>query len=144
MRTKKKILIVEDDKLVRNIVVKFLSKYYEVYWSENGRDGRDVCKFKEKECKHFDLILCDQGMPLMTGLEMYETLDDTHKRRFILWTGDTQLASPSGRKMIKGSSADDIFECVKTAIYQTKHRPPQADTGQTPKSKSDSTKLTAL
>lgn len=126
MRDKKKILIVEDDKLVRNIVVKYLSKYYDMWPVENGEEGRVACKRVEGRGHHFDLILCDQGMPVMTGLEMYETLDATHQRRFILWTGDARLQSPSGRRMVKGLSAEDIFETVKTAICQTKHRPPQS------------------
>ncbi len=66
----KKILIVEDEKSLREPLSKALKKEgFEVFEAENGEEGLDVAK---KE--HPNLILTDIVMPKMDGLSMLKEL----------------------------------------------------------------------
>lgn len=61
-----KLLIVEDDSIIRNIFERALSKYVaNIYTAKNGEDGL----YKYLEIKP-DLILTDIKMPIMNGLDM--------------------------------------------------------------------------
>ena len=66
----KKILIVEDDKVLLNLMRDQLSAQgYEVLGASNGQDGLDLALKT-----HPDLILVDVVMPVMSGMEMTERL----------------------------------------------------------------------
>ncbi len=67
-----KILIIEDEEAIRNVLANILSEEKEkhiVDTAENGMAG--VAKFKDND---FDLILCDIKMPKMDGMEVLERL----------------------------------------------------------------------
>lgn len=66
----KKILLIDDDELLRNALVgEFKAAGYTVLEAANGRDGL-AAALKE----HPDIILLDQIMPVMSGLEMLKQL----------------------------------------------------------------------
>lgn len=66
----KRILFVEDDELLRKALVEeFKAAGYETLEAANGRDGL-VVALKERP----DIILLDQVMPVMTGIEMLKQL----------------------------------------------------------------------
>ena len=68
----KKILIIEDDTLLRENIATYLSEEgYETFVAENGRNG--LRKVQENIP---DLILCDISMPLMNGYEVYSALQE--------------------------------------------------------------------
>ncbi len=68
----KKVLIIEDEKLVRNLISKKLSeKGFVVEIAENGKKGFQ--KIKETEP---DLILLDIIMPEMNGFEVLEKMQE--------------------------------------------------------------------
>ncbi|MBQ8999228.1 MAG: response regulator transcription factor [Clostridium sp.] len=59
----KRILVVEDDLMIQDLIIEFLSNEgYIVDSANNGAEG--VQKFKEKE---YDLVLLDVMMPIMDG-----------------------------------------------------------------------------
>ena len=63
-----KILIIEDEKAIRNVLRNILEeedKSYEIHEAENGKLGLEAA-LKD----NFDLILCDIKMPIMDGLEV--------------------------------------------------------------------------
>jgi DNA-binding response OmpR family regulator len=65
MSTQKKILVVEDDKSLRNAVVEILSsKNYLALEADNGKEG-----VEKALAEHPDLILLDLVMPVMDGME---------------------------------------------------------------------------
>ncbi len=65
MRDKAKVLIVDDDELIRDLSVMVLAwEGFEVVTASNGRDGLDVAKFARPDC-----ILLDMVMPVMGGKE---------------------------------------------------------------------------
>ena len=66
-----KILLVEDNTSVRNLLSKVLvSRGYHVWEAENGQAALDILK-REKNC---DLIISDIVMPQMNGVELYQEL----------------------------------------------------------------------
>tara|TARA_B100001057_G_scaffold298006_1_gene298237 strand:- start:1699 stop:2862 length:1164 start_codon:yes stop_codon:yes gene_type:complete len=65
-----KILIIEDEKAIRNVLSNILieeDKNYEVDTAENGLEG-----FEMLTQNIYDLILCDIKMPKMDGMELLE------------------------------------------------------------------------
>lgn len=70
MSDKKKVLIVEDSRLLRAVVQDALEGAgFEVYEAENGMLGLETAKNI-----HPDLIMLDVMMPVMDGLAMYQNL----------------------------------------------------------------------
>lgn len=64
---KPKLLVVEDEKVNRAILVHMLHEKYEVLLAENGLDAFDIMR-KNK----VDIILLDLFMPVMNGMEFLE------------------------------------------------------------------------
>jgi two-component system response regulator VicR len=66
---KKKILVVEDDMAMREILANKLSKFYTVLEAEEGKKAMDIW-IKEKP----DLVLLDLMIPEMDGFEVLEAM----------------------------------------------------------------------
>lgn len=69
----KKILVVDDDDLVRMITVRMLKGNYNIITAASGQEAIDLYE-KERP----DLILSDLMMPGMSGFEMMEKLREMH------------------------------------------------------------------
>lgn len=68
--TKKRILIIEDDASLHDILYKkFLSEGFEVFEAKNGEEG-----LKLALSKYPDIILLDIVMPVMDGMTMLKKL----------------------------------------------------------------------
>ncbi len=87
--TGKKILIVEDQKFIRNIVALNLKKSgFEVVQAENGKEGYETAQVEKP-----DLILLDLMMPVMNGFEALKLLkanDTTRKIPVIILSALSQ------------------------------------------------------
>ncbi len=71
-KKKAKVLLVEDDTTVREILTEMLTVIgYDVTTSENGMDG--LTKYKNMKSKP-DIVITDLVMPRMGGLELYERI----------------------------------------------------------------------
>ena len=83
-KDRKKVLIVDDDDSLRNILKQTLKNSYIVTAASNGKEGLNL--FRKK---YFDLIITDSQMPLMSGDEMVREI---HKKAvnipIIFMTGD--------------------------------------------------------
>lgn len=64
VRAKRKVLVVEDERINREILGNMLSKDYEVAYAENGQQAVDILK---NGSDSFSLILLDLMMPVMSG-----------------------------------------------------------------------------
>ena len=84
---KKRILIVEDVDMNRDLLCQILEEDYEVLQAVNGRDGLEKAKAEKP-----DLILTDMLMPEMSGVELAEALRRIHVPR-----RGTPRALPRGR-----------------------------------------------
>jgi len=81
-----KILVVDDEKSVRDITQAFLTlNGYEVTTAENGKEA-----FDELLNNHYDVVITDMQMPLMGGMELLEKISQmTSNIITILLTGNT-------------------------------------------------------
>lgn len=82
-----KILLVEDDKFLRDIYYQMLSPIYEVDTSEDGETAY------EKITKNtFDLILLDMFLPKLDGKQVFEKLQenfqDKYNSKIVFMTND--------------------------------------------------------
>jgi CheY-like chemotaxis protein len=66
----KRILVIEDDEAVRNLLSKQLSTDYEVYQATDGQAALTLLS----TIRPPDLILCDVMMPGMTGVQFAKQL----------------------------------------------------------------------
>ncbi len=81
-----KLLIVDDEPLIRAALKRYLVAWFEVEVAENGRQAWE----KLEGDVSYDLVLCDLIMPEMTGMELFEAIcaDSAHlARRFVFITG---------------------------------------------------------
>jgi signal transduction histidine kinase len=74
-KEKYRILIADDEKVVRDLFYRFLSRQdYEVFLAENGKEAWD--RIIED---NFDLLLLDLNMPVMNGMEVIEKVNEAKK-----------------------------------------------------------------
>ena len=103
----KKILIIEDDDVIRNNTAEMLRfAEYEVITAENGKIGIDLAL---KEIP--DLIVCDIAMPVMDGYEVIYLLSkntNTTNIPFIFLTAKTEKAD--WRKGMSLGADDYLFK----------------------------------
>ncbi len=100
---KKKILVVEDDTALRNIMNTTLTDAgYELVVAENGKEGLDAALRI-----HPDLIILDLEMPVMNGIEALKKLREDEWGKSALVLVLTNSGSP-----------ETIFEAVNSGILQ--------------------------
>lgn len=81
----KRILILDDDELVRQTLTIIMAPYGELALSDNARDALEV--FAQG---YFDLVISDIEMPDMTGIDFYReavSIDPDLGRRFLFISG---------------------------------------------------------
>ena len=66
-----RILVVDDDEVIRSTLKVFLEADYEVTCADNSIEGFRLAKFEP-----FDLILLDVQMPIFNGLDLCESLKE--------------------------------------------------------------------
>ena len=77
-----KILVVEDDKVIREGICEYLSEFgYEMYEAEDGRKALDI--FKDKD---INLIILDIQIPLLNGLEVLKEVRKESKIPILMLT----------------------------------------------------------
>lgn len=122
MTNKKKILVVDDDKLVRVMVGDIFSKEFSVLLAEDGAQAIEVLE-KESVCA----IVCDHNMPKVTGVEVLEkarTLRPQAARILVTATDKIQdLGDAINRArvhafMMKPVRALEIESAVKSAVRE--------------------------
>ncbi len=87
---KPSILIVDDEKSVRDNLAKYLSVDYTAYTAANGREALE----KLKDNSDIEVILSDMKMPEMDGIELLERVSaDNHDIVVILITGFSTIES---------------------------------------------------
>lgn len=77
------ILLVEDEKLVRNLTIKTLNKYG--YTVHESRDGNQALKIYDQLDGSIDLIITDVIMPGMSGKELSDQILTKNKNTKVLF-----------------------------------------------------------
>ena len=121
MGYKKRILIAEDDHNIRRLTAEQFKRLgFEVLMARDGRQAISQCRRAIQHGEDFDVILCDLNMPYHTGLEVFRTLPDRQKSRFILWSGGGTTRTPDGLgySAAKDLSSDEMQELVEIVMAQ--------------------------
>lgn len=104
-----KILIVEDEKAIRNVLKNILSdedKSFEIDEAENGKMAIDMLSEKE-----YDLLLCDIKMPGVDGIEVLDHARENHPESAVI--------------MISGhGDLDTAVDTMKKGAYDYISKPP--------------------
>lgn len=104
-----KILIVEDEKAIRNVLKNILSeedKSFEVEEAENGKQAIDLLGQQD-----FDVVLCDIKMPGVDGIEVLDYARENHP--------DTAVIMISGH-----GDLDTAVDSMKKGAYDYISKPP--------------------
>jgi signal transduction histidine kinase len=121
------ILIVDDERPNLTVLRNFLDSGYRVYEAQSGAEALEIVK-----TTNLDVVITDQRMPEMTGIELLEALRDLKPDvAGIVLTGFTDppaLISAINRARVfrflkKPWQPDDILEAVRQAsehVYQTR------------------------
>ena len=121
----KRVLLLEDDAMLKSIIKEFLeSNFYEVVAVDNGAEGvRAVIK------EDFDIIICDMMMPKLPGDMFYVAVERMRPhlcRRFIFITGhrgnpkiNDFIKQVRGTMLAKPFHMDDLLEAVAFVQVRT-------------------------
>jgi len=104
----KRIMIVEDDDIMRDMLVQMLSKEgYSVTAYSNGRDATLAC-----ESEKFDLVVTDMVMPIMDGIQTVRELCKNHKgiKIIAISGGDRSFDGTTYLYIADHIGADKVFE----------------------------------
>ena len=104
-----KILIIEDEKSIRNVLCNILreeEENYQVEEAENGLEG-----FDKISKNTYDLVLCDIKMPKMDGVELLEKVMEIQP--------DTTMVMISGHGDI-----ETAVDCIKKGAFDYISKPP--------------------
>ena len=69
---KRKVLVVEDQKLNRAVLKEILESEYDVLYAVNGKEALDIMN---REGRHLSLVLLDIVMPVMDGYEVLKAME---------------------------------------------------------------------
>ncbi|BDU49625.1 response regulator [Haliovirga abyssi] len=105
-----KFLVVEDDFVSRNLLVRYLRKYGESDVAVNGREGLDIYKLEVEEKRSYDLIFLDIMTPEMDGMEFLEEIRKFEKEKGIL--------GMNGAKIVMTTALGDMDHVKKAFRYQ--------------------------
>ncbi|MEK6775241.1 MAG: response regulator [Bdellovibrionota bacterium] len=126
MKKNIKILLVEDEKLIRELVKDFLeSDGFKVFEAGNGRDAFDLIKTNK-----FDLVISDVKMPGGDGIELAKNIQmlDGEKPIVIFITGFGDITEPEALEfgvvkiISKPFLPDDLVNFIKGLITSVQIR----------------------
>lgn len=79
-RPRRKVLIVDDEAINRQLLGLIVSQQYEVIYAENGQEALDICREKGGS---LSLVMLDILMPVMTGMEFLKIRQNDKQLRRI-------------------------------------------------------------
>ena len=113
-----RVLIVDDERLIRNTLKKFVAKFakefslnIEATDCENGFEGLDCVYRSHIDKKCIDIIFCDETMPYMKGSLMMNTICKSIKEEItskMLMVSYTSYNDPDKVNYILSQGADMI------------------------------------
>ncbi len=120
-----RVLIVDDDRLVRNSLRRMLERQHDVVLASGGERALELLG-QEK----FDVVLCDLVMPQMSGMELHAAVSGRSPEqaaRFVFLTGGTHssearqfLQSVPNPRAYKPVSAEEVGALIARSLYEHK------------------------
>ena len=117
--SRKRVLIVDDESLLRDALTRLLSGEHEIVTASSGAEA-----LAKLEHGMFDVIVCDVMMPGMNGQEVYRRIAEAHpglERRMVFITGgtfspelDEFLAGSPNPLLAKPFALDDVIAAVES------------------------------
>lgn len=118
-----KVLVIEDEKKIRDFLVKGLEEeYYEVDTASDGEEGLDLLRLNR-----YDVVILDNIMPKLTGVEVCSMARTSGIQTPIIIL--SVLTKPSQKVTLLNSGADDylakpfLFRELKARIHALLRRP---------------------
>lgn len=120
---REKILIVEDDPSIAELLSVLLAEEGMVETAENGEEG-----LQKTSQEYFDVVVSDLEMPIMSGIEFYEQAaktDTSIGERFLFFTGYPTseniafFTKHNLRYMTKPAGIDEIRTSVRDLMHRT-------------------------
>lgn len=119
---RKTILIVDDAKFIRDILVERLSNDYDVLIAENGEEGESLFKAKKP-----DAVLLDINMPKMHGVDaLQEMVAFNSQARVIMFSVEDSFDIIDDCKgfgafdyIIKPFGMDTVYQSLHVALYDS-------------------------
>ena len=121
---RRKILIIDDERLVRDALVRLLSSDHDVIAAGNGEAGLAAIA-----ASTFDVIICDVMMPGMNGREVHRRIAIEHpglEQRLVFISGgtftpelDEFLTTTTNRCLTKPFKLDDVFVAIEAIASAT-------------------------
>lgn len=118
-----RLLIVDDDKLVRTSLRRILERHHDVTLAATGERALELIAERP-----FDLVICDLIMPGMTGMDLFAEVNRVAPRqavRFVFLTGGTNsvqarefLSSVQNPRAFKPLHPDELLKFVDRALQQ--------------------------
>ena len=105
-----RILVVDDDSTIRDVIRDVLGAAYEVDFAVDGQDAT-----KKIEKNPFDLLVVDYHMPSFDGKQLYEWIENNHpalKQHVVFSTGDTYRDDI--REFIEGTGCQYLIKPFST------------------------------
>lgn len=104
-----KILVIDDNALIRESAQLVLGRDHKVTTAEDGEEGLLLIQNQD-----FDVVLCDFEMPGMTGLQVRERLSPPLQKKFVLWTATPPSQVPSAVRVLqKPSPRSELLATVQ-------------------------------
>ena len=121
-----KILVVEDEPIVADLLTAVLSAEGLVETAANGEIG--LHKIRQS---YYRMIVCDVDMPVMTGITLYRQASSEFpdiRHRFLFLTGnmDNEIISFFKAQGLKYLAKPASVKAIKSAILETMHKIPAA------------------
>lgn len=117
---KERILLVDDEKEVTKIIKKILTKKgYQIEIANTGEEAFAI--FQRETPNYFDILITDQTMPLMSGIQLIEAIREiNHDIPVILMSGYQEVATEEVmnaighiKSLIKPVSTKDVIEAIQ-------------------------------
>ena len=116
-----RILVVDDDRIVRNSLRRILDRHHEVVLASGGERGRELLAMSA-----FDLVHCDLIMPGVDGMHLYNEIasrSPEQARRFVFLTGGTNsvearefLRNVPNPRAYKPLDSDEVLALVERSL----------------------------
>ena len=106
-----KLLLVEDDELVRVMLARRLKALCDVTIAMNGQEALD--KLKDET---FDLIVSDVDMPVMNGIEFFKRVKKDFplfRKRFVFLTGRPEAVEGLGVRVLEKVETSELVRLVR-------------------------------